>query len=89
MESKNNRATLTDWAERLRALGLGEVAALLCNAVRPLAPIGAGLLWIAQPALGMFVEKDRVGRLAGLLEDPDALARLGEQLAGEEPDSHE
>lgn len=73
------------------------VGALL-SAVRPLAPIGAGALWVAQPALGLFVGRDEVARWARFLEDlenlespenpenPDTLGWLSARLAGEESD---
>ncbi len=85
METENNRATLAAWADRLEALGLGGVIGALVDAVRPLAPMGAGVLWVAQPALGALLGWDRVAGWAGLLEDSDALAWLGQRLAGEEP----
>ena len=61
----------------------------LIHAARPLAPVGAGALWIMQPALSLFVDRDDVAGWAHLLEDPDALARLSARLAGEEPNHDE
>lgn len=86
METQNGRAMGEPWAARLEDLGLASVVAALLDAARPLAPLGAGLLWIAQPALGAVVGRERVASWAGLLEDPANLARLSARLAGEEPD---
>lgn len=56
------RARMTRWRERLAALGLDG----LLGAAAPLAPLGAQLLWVAQPTLCLLMD----GR------DIDALARI-------------
>ncbi len=89
MKTKDDHTELIQWAKRLEASGLGSVLGALLRALRPLAPLGAGALWIMQPALGLFVDRDDVASWAQRLEDPDALARLSARLAGEEPDHDE
>jgi hypothetical protein len=47
--------------------------------------MGAGLLWIAQPAIGLVMSaagRDMVGDLARLLSDPHGIAWLRETLSG-------
>ncbi|GAB4437254.1 MAG: hypothetical protein Kow00120_04530 [Anaerolineae bacterium] len=89
MKTKNNRATLERWADRIESLGLAGVGAALVDAVRPLAPVGAGLLWATQPLVGALFGWDRVSGWANALEDPDGLSWLGARLAGEEPEGDE
>ncbi len=73
---------LLRWARQIRAARLdGPVGALL-DAAEPLGPLGAQLLWIAQPALGLLVPRDEIGSLARLLDAPGGVAWLREQLAG-------
>ncbi|HEC24124.1 MAG TPA: hypothetical protein ENI95_14525 [Chloroflexi bacterium] len=61
------------WEERLSEAGLLGVARPLSEALRPLAPLLAQFLWIAQPAFGLFGQAGAVGALAELLEEPDQL----------------
>ncbi|MBN1287983.1 MAG: hypothetical protein JXB47_21475 [Anaerolineae bacterium] len=89
MASRETYAKLEQWAGRLEASGLGHVLSVLFRAFGPLAPVGAGVLWAAQPALGLLVDRDAVGEWAALLEDPEALAWLGARLAAEEADDRE
>lgn len=46
----------------------------------PLGPLGAQLLWIAQPALGMVIPRGDVDSLARLIDTPGGMAWLREQL---------
>ncbi len=78
---------LESWGDRLRAWGLDGLAAALLDAAEPLSPLGAQALYVAQPALGVFVPGESVGRWARLLEDPANLARLRARLFGPD-DSH-
>lgn len=74
-------ARLAGWAERLRAAGLGGLAAALLDAAEPLGPLGAQALWVAQPALGLVLPRDAVADLARVLDAPGGVAWLREQLA--------
>ena len=47
---------------------------------QPLALLGGQLLWILQPALSLFISADAVSRTARLLEQPDAVNDLINQL---------
>lgn len=79
------RLRLQGWASRMERTGLGSVLGGLLGAVAPLGPLGAGLLWIAQPAIGLVTSaagRDMVGDLARLLSDPHGIAWLRETLSG-------
>ena len=76
MSTERSQTSPIRWAQRLREAGLGEVAALLLEAAGPLSLLGAQLLYTAQPALGLFVDWERVDELAQLLEEPAGAAAL-------------
>jgi len=70
-----------DWIEKIRARGWGDAFSTALDVLEPLGPLGAQLLWVAQPAahwLGGWGES--LGELALALEDPDGIERLRELL---------
>lgn len=73
---------LASWSKRLHRARLDGPVGTLLDVCEPLGPIGAHLLWIAQPTLGLVMPREEVAALARLLEQPDGLAWLREQLAG-------
>ncbi|NPV67641.1 MAG: hypothetical protein HPY64_10890 [Anaerolineae bacterium] len=77
---------LAVWGERLRAWGLEGLVAALLEAAEPLGPLGAQALYVAQPALGVFLPAESVGRWARALEDPATLAWLRAGLTAANPD---
>jgi hypothetical protein len=79
-------ARLAGWRSRLRATPLADLLALVLDVAEPLGPLGAQMLWVAQPALGLMVPREAVADLAQVLEQPGGVAWLREQLAeqGEE-----
>lgn len=68
------------WQAWLQKHGLEGLADALLEAGEPLAPIGAQLLYVAQPALSLVAPREVIGRWARLLETPGGLAWLREQL---------
>ncbi|MBK9052544.1 MAG: hypothetical protein IPL78_17025 [Chloroflexi bacterium] len=66
-------AALCRWGLRLPAL-------LALDAGRPLTFLGAQCLYIAQPALNLFLPSTPVSQLAHLLETPEGVEMLIEQL---------
>lgn len=94
MSSETDRAAwrmrwenrLAGWGERLRAWGLDGLVAALLEAAEPLGPLGAQALYVAQPALGVFLPAESVGRWARALEDPATLAWLRAGLTAANPD---
>ena len=85
------RDRLSRWAERLRAAHLDHAVGAALDLCEPLGPIGAQVLWVAQPTLGLFVPRGEVASLARLLESPGGLAWVRDQLTGQdsESDRHE
>ena len=73
-------ARFARWGARLRGWQLEGLAAALLDAAEPLSVLGAQMLYVAQPALSVFVPGDEVGQLAQLLEDPDALAWMRQSM---------
>ena len=72
------------WAARLARLARqrrlhGAIAAAL-DVGEPLGPLGAQMLWIAQPALGLFVPRADIDALARLLDQPGGVAWLRDQI---------
>jgi hypothetical protein len=78
---------LRRWSHTLNQTGLGRVVGLLLDAAEPLSPIGAHVLWIAQPTLGLFTSREDIAALARLLEQPGGLAWLRGQLVGPDDES--
>jgi len=68
------------WVERVKARGLGDALGLALDALEPLGPLGAQVLWVLQPALGLFGAREAVKDIAQALEDPDGIARIREAL---------
>ncbi|MBN1563927.1 MAG: hypothetical protein JXA10_08810 [Anaerolineae bacterium] len=70
----------TRWGERLRAARLDHLVGALLDIAEPLGPLGAQLLWVAQPTLGLFVAHTEIDSLARWLDEPDGVARLRAHL---------
>ncbi len=79
-------ATTSDWITRAKAHGWGDLLSVSLDAFAPLAPLGAQLLWTAQPALSLFVRRDTLTALAQALEEPETLDALRRQLDEAPPD---
>jgi len=80
----NNSPPIRRFALGLERLGLGPfVAGLLEAGGEPLGFLAAQSLYLAQPALGLFVDDDRLAGLAQWLEDPDGLPALARQVRQE------
>jgi hypothetical protein len=75
---------LASWSKRLHSARLDGLVGVLLDVVEPLSPLGAQLLWISQPTLGLLVPREEIGSLARLLEQPDGMAWLREQLTGKD-----
>ncbi|MCI0708648.1 MAG: hypothetical protein L0154_00655 [Chloroflexi bacterium] len=82
MENEEVQETINRWRTRIEELGVGGIVDTLLLAFAPFAPIGAQLLYIAQPVMGLFVERNVISRWARLLEEPDGLEWLRVQLTG-------
>ena len=61
------------WVTRLQRWGLGDIAPVFIEALRPFGAIGGQLLILTSPLLTMFVDESRLNRAVETLEDPDRL----------------
>jgi hypothetical protein len=68
--------------DRLEQLGLRPLAGLLLDVMEPFSPFAAQFLWVVQP----FMDRERVGNWAALLEDPQGYDRLREALLEDKAD---
>ena len=64
----------------MRQWGIDGLVSVLLDGLRPFSFIGGQLLWLVQPAAGLFVDRQRVADLANLMEKPEALDLLRSQL---------
>ena len=68
------------WVRLAKTHGWADLARTGLDAFAPLGALGAQFLWVSQPVLGLFVRRDRLARLAEMLETPEGLAALRGQL---------
>lgn len=71
------------WAQRLKAFGLGRLAAACLQAGRALTPLAAQALYITQPLASPWLSKQALGDLAQLLEEPEQTAAFIQWLQDE------
>ncbi len=67
-------------AQKINRFGLKLPLLFMLDAGQPLSFIGGQLLWVAQPALSLFVPSQQVRQWAQLLENPSAIRSLKQQL---------
>lgn len=72
-----------DWTQRARERGLLGAVHLMLDVLEPLGPLGAQLLWVAQPAAGLFGGAKALGEIAEALEAPEGLDTLRQRLYDE------
>jgi hypothetical protein len=70
------------WQGRADQAGLGGVSRAVVEALQPLAPLAAQLLWVAQPTLSLFGRGEAVGVLAEMLENPGGAEPLENRKRG-------
>lgn len=79
------RLMVNDWINALRERNLDGAVLVALDALEPLGPLGAQLLWVTQPLFGVFgggVGRATVTAIAEALEQPggvEALRRLLEE----------
>lgn len=68
----------------IRARGWGDALSTALDVLEPLGPLGAQVLWVAQPAARLVGGwGDLLGALAQALEAPGGVERLRQALDGE------
>lgn len=72
--------TQTAWIEAVRARGWATWLSTALDVLEPLGPLGAQILWTAQPALGLFIDRAALAALAATLEEPGGVERLRAEL---------
>lgn len=71
---------MSDWIEQVKRRGLVTPVRVLLDIVEPLGPLGAQILWVAQPVSGLFGASSVVGQLAKTLEEPGGIDHLRHRL---------
>ena len=67
-------------AAALSRRGLQTPALIFLEAGHPITFLGGQLLWVAQPALSLFMAAKDVANMAQLLEEPEAVKALAASL---------
>lgn len=75
---------LNQISDAIRRWGLRLPALVALDVGGPLTFLGGQLLWVSQPALSLFLPRQKVRQMAQLLEDPAAIAALASRLEAEE-----
>ena len=83
MTAEPQDATPPEWAQQIQARGLSHALSVALDVLEPLGPLGAQLLWVAQPVLGVFIKPATLTSVAETLETPDKLEALRRFLDGE------
>lgn len=77
-----------EWLEKVRARGWENALSLALDVLEPLGPLGAQLLWVAQPAARVIGGwGDALTGLAQTLEEPGGVERLRRLLDGDDDDA--
>jgi hypothetical protein len=69
-----------DWIIQINAHGLHDALGLALDVLEPLGPLGAQMLWVAQPVLNRWLPADTVAAVAQALEAPGGVAELRQML---------
>ncbi|MBN1314136.1 MAG: hypothetical protein JXA42_01665 [Anaerolineales bacterium] len=80
MNEYNQVELIEGVVKKIQRLGLVDFTTAILDGFRPVAFIGGQLLWLAQPALGIFMDSNRIAGLAQLLEQPEAIDMLRDRL---------
>jgi len=70
----------TDWLAQVKANGWETPLRLTLDIMEPLGPFGAQVLWVLQPALGVFIRSDVLDNIARTLEHRDHIDDVRRQL---------
>ncbi|MBN1890592.1 MAG: hypothetical protein JW850_21540 [Thermoflexales bacterium] len=78
MNAEPSDQVIARWAERIK--GLGWAAPALMPLMRAVGPLLSQVLWMGQPIASGLVDETEWRELALLLEHPDTLDKLEQQL---------
>jgi hypothetical protein len=65
-----------DWIQQAKSRGFGGALRLMLDALEPVGPLAAQLIWVAQPTLRLFGTGEIWGHIAHALEEPGGIDRL-------------
>ena len=68
--------TPPDWVQQIQARGLGDALGIALDVLEPLGILGAQLIWVAQPVLGVWFNRDTVREIAQMLETPEEVEQI-------------
>ncbi len=68
--------TPPEWVTQMQARGLGDVLGLALDVLEPLGVLGAQLIWVAEPVLGVWFNRDTVRSIAQTLETPGEVEHI-------------
>ncbi len=72
------------WIQQVKRRGLAVPLTTVLDVLEPLGPLGAQLLWIAQPVSGLWGGRAMLAGLAEVLEQPGGVERLRQRLESED-----
>jgi hypothetical protein len=84
MMPESQQTSPPEWVRQARGRGLGHALGVALDVLEPLGPLGAQLLFVVQPVLGLWLPREALDGLARALEAPGGMAALREQLEGEQ-----
>ncbi len=80
MMSDSQSLTPPKWVEQLQSRGLGNALGVALDVLEPLGPLGAQLVWVAQPVLSVYLSREMLDDLAETLESPGGIGQIREWL---------
>ena len=79
MKEKHTPASFK-WVDSLKARGFAGAFTVILDVIEPFAPIAAQMMHVVHPVSGAFGMRQMVGDLAQLLDTPDGIDQLRDQL---------
>ena len=70
---------LQTWRKYLQRTELNGLVGILLDVIEPFSLFAAQLVWIAQPTLSIFLDREEIAHWAQKLEDPQGIAQLREK----------
>ncbi|HLV37444.1 MAG TPA: hypothetical protein VKY59_20160 [Spirillospora sp.] len=71
---------MSDWIQQAKVRGFAAPLRILLDVLEPLGPLGAQVLYVAQPVSRVLGASEAVRHLAEALEEPGGIDRLRERL---------
>ena len=78
--TSERQPTAPEWVQTLQARGLSDALGLALDVLEPLGVLGAQLIWVAQPVLGVWFNRDTVQHIARTLETPGEVEHIRRYL---------